>query len=454
MVIFGVFMFLVIILVGGIATDLMRHEATRARLQGAVDRSVLAAASMTQRRDPATVARDYFKTTRMSARYTAAQVARTNGRQVSANAQATTNTFFMRLLGVDSLSVPARSVARELVPNVEISLVLDISGSMRFSNRMTNLRPAAQSFVRNVLSTHGGTDTSINLVRYAGSTNPGREMFDYLRGERYPAATIGSGRGARPFPNVSSCLELPSSAMRNTALPPPGLAQVPHFVNWAIDSSVMDWGWCPRDEAAIIYASNSATQLNNAIGSMKMHDGTGTQIAMKWAVSLLDPGTQPAFAHLATRGLVPAANRSRPAAWTDRETAKYIVLMTDGEITEQPRPKNAVQDLNDTVELERSTRRDTDRHYLPNRGADESARRQSRDSNVNDFYALCAAAKARGITIFTIAFQIDPAIAATVRQQMGTCASSPNHFFEPNGAEISSVFNMIAGQINQLRLVQ
>ncbi len=488
MIVFGLLMLVLMLMVAGMSVDIMRHEGERARLQSAIDRSALAAASITQTRGAETVARDHFEASgypRDAARITS--TSGLNGRQVTLAATATQDTLFMRLLGVPRLGIPASAVARETVTNVEISLVIDISGSMRYHSRLTNMKAAATSFVNQVLTQARAGTTSINLVPYAGSTNPGPAMFDYLAGVRNSARGNGnsgqgnsgqgngnsgqgnsgqgnsgqgngnsgqgnsgqgngnSGQGGGAvIKNVSSCLEIPidASTFRSTALPARGAAQVPHFMHWRTATG-MDWGWCPEDDTSIIYASNDATALTAAINGFQMHDGTGTHIAMKWAVALLDPATQPAFAHLAApeRGLVPTQFQNRPAGWADTNTRKYIVLMTDGEITEQFRPAQPLNADNNTIELERQN-------------ANRRTERGTKKGNVDNFNRICDAAKAEGITVFTIAFHIDPGLGGRPQQQMRECASSEHQFYETAGTGLSTAFNQIAGQINALRLVQ
>ncbi|MEI6098970.1 MAG: Tad domain-containing protein, partial [Alphaproteobacteria bacterium] len=60
LIIFGLMLFILMLMIGGLAVDLMRHENTRTRLQNTLDRSVLAAASLNQTRPPADVVRDYM----------------------------------------------------------------------------------------------------------------------------------------------------------------------------------------------------------------------------------------------------------------------------------------------------------------------------------------------------------------------------------------------------------
>ena len=474
MTIFAIMMLMMMLLIGGIGVDLMRNEMERARLQGTMDRAVLAAADMEQVLDPEGVVQDYFEKAGLSQYLTSIEPdTGSNYRTVSARAEMRTPTRFMSLVGVDDLPVFAVSSASERKPKVEISLVLDISGSMRSNGRMDALRPAASNFIDIVLEDQVQAKTSVNLIPYAGQTNPGQFMFNRLNGVRYPAIPLDEDDGGVPdytsntyvepeyegdesnavvggvgslpnvnyvYPNVSSCLEINSGDFSNRSLSAlNGRNQVPHFMNWNIASNVMDWGWCPQDQTAIQYMQNDPVKLNALINSMRMHDGTGTHYAMKYAVSLLDPSSSGDIAALSAAGLASADFTDRPAAYSDTETVKYIVLMTDGQITEQVRPKETMHTQNPTSELQN---RSGDRKTISSSG-----------TNVQSFYDQCNLAKnatPNPIIIYTVAFDA-PGTPAT---QMRNCATSPSHFYEADQDNISEVFSAIARQINQLRLIQ
>ncbi len=286
-------------------------------------------------------------------------------------------------------------------------------------------------------------DTSINLIPYAGQTNVGPFMFDRLYGQRYPDIELDEEDGGTAdgrYPNVSSCLELGGSDFGYVGLPNAGsYDQTPHFMNWAIAASVMDWGWCPEDDTAIRYASNDRTGLADFVNTFRMHDGTGTHYAMKYGLALLDPSSQPHFAAMNAAGLIPDEFAGRPAAYDDPAARKFIVLMTDGQITEQVRPIDVMDPENPTRELAYRT---SDRTQI-----------SSASTNVSRFYALCDAAKAasRNIMIYTIAFKA-PSGAQT---QMQNCASTPAHYYNVDSDDsILEVFDAIARQIRQLSLLQ
>lgn len=465
MTIFACFMIFIMVMVGGIGVDLMHNEMERTRLQGVSDRAVLAAADLDQTLDPQAVVNDYFTKSGLGEFVSSVQVDSpdTANRTVTVDAFKAMDTQFMGYLGVDTLPVPASATAAEVARNVEISLVLDISGSMRFSSRMDNLRPAAQSFIDIIMEDDGADRTSINLIPYAGQTNPGPFMFDRMNAVRLAATPLDEADGGIPealshgflptdavggvgpdpdiryvHPNISSCLELEVADFTTNSLPVGGTAQTAHFMNWPIAANVMDWGWCPQDQTSIQYFSNNTDALKDLIGNMRMHDGTGTHYAMKYAVALLDPSSRDDLSAMAAAGLAPSEFVGRPADYDDEGTVKYIILMTDGQITTQVRPSDALDDENPTRELGRG--RGSDRRTVT-----------SANTNVASFFAQCDLAKSqspRPVVVYTIAFDAP----GTPEQQMRECASSSAHFFSAGTDDIDDVFEAIARQIRQLRL--
>ena len=464
MTIFACFMVFIMIMVCGIGVDLMHNEMQRTRLQGVSDRAVLAAADLDQTQNPQAVVTDYFEKSGLGDYVSSVNVTDTNNiRSVQVNAFKEMRTQFMGYLGVETLPVPASATAAELARNIEVSLVLDISGSMRYSNRMTNLRPAAQEFVDLLLDDGADAYTSINLIPYAGQTNPGPFMFNRLGGQRLPVIALDADQGGIPeadshgtlpedavggvgpdptlryvYPNVSSCMEMAPSVFQNGHLPSGANTQVPHFMNWQIAAGVMDWGWCPQDQTAIEYLSNDAGALKAKIGSMRMHDGTGTHYAMKYAVSLLDPSSRDDVAALVGAGYVAPEFAGRPAAYNDATAVKYVILMTDGQITQQDRPVDPMDLENPTVELKQGRQSDT-------------TQISTASTNVQSFFAQCDRAKAQSpkpVIVYTIAFEAP----GVPEQQMRECASSPSHFFAADGGSIADVFEAIARQIQTLRL--
>jgi hypothetical protein len=75
--------------------------------------------------------------------------------------------------------------------------------------------------------------------------------------------------------------------------------------------------------------------------------------------------------------------------------------------------------------------------------------RAKKDSRLED---ICRAAKARGIVIYTIAFEMGSQ--PTGADKIQKCATSINHHYNATTVNIASAFSAIAANVKQLRLTQ
>jgi hypothetical protein len=475
--IFTLILFFLMVAFSGMAVDMMRHENARTDLQQTTDRAILAAASMRQVRNPEAVVRDYFTKAGMIDQLQSVNFSRgIDASWASVSARVPVETYFMGLMDIDLLNASSVGRAEEGVGNIEISLVLDISGSMREpdgggpNSQITKLRRAAKIFFNEILTSESRATTSINVVPYAGHVNVGPFLFDRLGGVRTHAN--------------SSCLEL-TAADYATANPPPiNRTQVPHFMNWTIHNPSMDWGWCPMDRSAIIVAENDKARLDTFIDNIRLHDGTGTMSGMKYGLMLLNPAMQPIFADMAAANLISGEFNSRPKPWSSSvggDVQKYLIVMTDGNITPQHRPRNigGPDSGADADSLDNETVRNVDSrgrvthvndpdivdgtdYDLWNRTVElqnqPSGNRTSEltnyNQNVASFTAQCNLAKANGVVVFTIAFNSPP----DAQAQMRACASSESYYYQvpsnDDGSAINGAFTSISRTIKQLRLTQ
>jgi len=427
------FSFLPILVLAGGATDIARHEAYRVQLQDGVDRAVLAAASLTQTRPVQETVNDYLKTLDFVDDVTLqfSHATTTNQREVRVVATYNMATAFLPLIGINTIAVNASATAIERRKNIEISLILDISGSMREGGtptRLARMKPAAKGFIDSILTAQSSAYTSVSLVPYAGSVNPG--------------AVIMNGLGVTRQHTYSSCIEFTNADYGVGYIPFNQRTQVPNFTynHQGVVYTGLEWAWCPYEATSITYLSNSAADLKAKIDSMKMHDGTGTAIAMNWGMMLLEPGANPIVTIGVANGIVPAQFASRPAAFTDTDTMKFIVLMTDGNVSAQYRPKvyaypracNAATTGSASTACTTTT--------------------QSAADAVTRMYAVCNRAKNNGVTVFTIGFDVTNNTNA--KTEMRNCASSASHFYDVSGLDITTAFQSIATAIQKIRLTE
>lgn len=334
---FAVMLFVIMVGASGIAIDVMRYETQRTQLQYTLDRAVLAAASLSQPYDPEGVVRDYFSIAGLEGYRLDVRVDEgLNFRRVHAYAELETRSLFMQLFGVRVMTSPAIGAAEERVRNIEISMVLDISGSMGSDNRMTNMRPAAREFVSEVLAANTNVNNenlvSVSIVPYNGMVNSG--------------AIIGSVFDFDDVHSASNCPRFLPSDYSSTAIDP--AQPIRRIAHWDYDRRNNDQAfqsaYCPTDQrGAILPWQHQEAPLHTAINALQTGGWTAIDVGMRWGVALLDPAAAPAVGDLITAGQVHSDFDQRPAPFRDGdpatllddETVKVVVLMTDGENTNQ-----------------------------------------------------------------------------------------------------------------------
>jgi len=514
---FALVLFLSMVMMGGLAVDLMKYEQTRTTLQHTLDRSTLAAASLTQDLNPESVVRDYFDAAGILETLTRVEVTHgLNFRHVIADAESDTGPLFLHMMGIDELNAFGTSAAEQRISNVEIVLVLDVSGSMSGS-RLANMKAAASEFVDTLMKNDTENRFSVAIVPYNAQVNLG--------------ATLRGKYNATHLHNVTNvnCLELPSSVYakigvsRTLPLPMAAFADTVSnttrnttYISFSASNATMDpnQAFCRNNAANIVrLPSNNVVQLKSQINALAAAGNTSITLGMKWGLTLIEPGARGMFNELANEGAIPTKYRGRPYDWTDQEAMKVIVLMTDGEhvshnLTNDPVKTGTAPIWRSTGDnnysILHTTRALPNQFWVPHLGQWQAtawnsgagvvrqnwqniwaAQRQtwvawqlyaralgttdatrntqynaamnmfrSQNASVNtmdtQLQQSCTLAKTNGVIVYGIAFEA-PALGAA---EIAECASSPSHYFNATGLQITTAFRAIASNISQLRLTQ
>lgn len=347
LLVFGLFLLLLMMMLGGLAVDLMRYEQRRVALQQTVDRAVLAAASLTQELDSKDVVNDYFEKAGLSAYLRGVDVdVGLNYKIVDADAQAELDPFFARMVGIDRFDVPAASMAEQRITNVEIMMVLDVSGSMTeptgSTTKIAALKSAAMEFVDTIKANDVENRISITIVPYNAQVNIPAVLRDKYN--------ITQQHG---FAGVN-CVEFPASAFntltlsRTTAYPMYAFSdltgatvQESYYTAWSdTNYGRMNQGasFCRNVAANIVrLPTDNATTARNAINGLVAAGNTSITLGMKWGVALIDPAARPMMTELVNAGQIPSSYSGRPFDWNDEDSMKVIIVMTDGDHVEHVR---------------------------------------------------------------------------------------------------------------------
>ncbi|MFP7569996.1 pilus assembly protein TadG-related protein [Marivita sp. S2033] len=500
---------------GGVGIDMMLAEVERTKIQNTLDGSALAAANLEQRLDPYLVVEDHFDKMLLGDTLTSIDVNEgLNYRTVTVEAHRNFPANFLKLLNVDVLQAGGTSQAEERIQNIEISLILDISGSMGSNQKIENLRSSAKEFVTTVLNGQNSGLTTISIVPYNATVNLGPRLA--------PHFTLTDEHEA------SSCVRMYDADFLQTGISPSSeLQRLAHFDPYSLDENSVQTtsSWCPTDDyGAILPHSNDLDELVAHIETLGAGGNTAIDLGMKWGVALLDPAARPVVSGLIGDGHVVSEASGRPGAYDAIDVLKIAVVMTDGMNTTQydlkpkynggdsdiwiddrgdndpyndrfsHRVSNASGTSNDVYYLERFKNGSSSDRYANEPDGGSNARRMSnaevfqrwgtrafgnkffrkpyQDGRVsyseyyNAYYSygsivsgsqadarlsnICEKARDTGITVFSIGFEAPEEGQAAMRN----CASSPAHYFPVEGLEISDAFKAIARTINQLRLTQ
>jgi hypothetical protein len=173
-------------------------------------------------------------------------------------------------------------------------------------------------------------------------------------------------------------------------------------------------GFCPKAELQPLTADKAS--LIATIGSFKADGFTAGQIGVQWTRYMLSPQWADVLPHAA-----------KPAAYSAKKTAKYAILMTDGEFNTAFAGVKQNGNVNGQGGLARTN---AETH--------------------------CAAMRKDGIEIFAVGFMLKEAAAKAV---MKNCASPDTsaivHYYEvADGAALNEAFLAIAANIERLALTR
>jgi Flp pilus assembly protein TadG len=371
--IFVVLVFVVMLMLGGIAVDVMRFETRRVALQQTLDRAVLAASSMTQKiRTPQDIASEWFTVAGLGNEFTydysAATVtgsASVNTRKATATATVRSYNHFMQMLDIPYFQAPVVAAAAEGIARVEVMLVLDITGSMssRASptdsrSKIAALRDAADRFVTIVKGADSKNGVSIGLVPYASQVNVPASVRSRYNVTNLSHWDFVANQGVPE----TNCLEIPFSSYTSTALSTTtsismsavadlwfsgwgrnsGETLLPHDGNYyAASDYPPSIRFGPR--ICTTKADNPATAINEAednqvllptkdlpilkdrISRLTADGNTSIFLGMRWGTALIDQTASSIYTITDSDGAV------RPFQNNDPTVRKIIILMTDGE---------------------------------------------------------------------------------------------------------------------------
>ena len=403
--IFGLIVFVIMLMVGGIAVDMMRYESERVRLQGTADRAVLAAAMLRDNPaspEPEDLVRSYFNAEGLG-RYVnssnSIQVRESveEGRTVTVMPNAQLNTTFMRLSGVNDLDMNLLAEATEGLGEIQFELVMvvDVSGSMGAmtssgQTRIQELRNAANVFAETMFEDVSAQSVAISIVPYDSWVLPPAGFVNHFTNVTNPAST-------------APCIDFSVwDEVRNSSSTPVT----------RVNCNTASW----RTVRPMI---NNLDTARDVINDLRAANTTSIDLGVRFGGLFFDPTMRPAIDQMIDNNQISEDFRGWPNDWDDPLVYRAMILMTDGA------------------------------NCCFGNATSRAANRAEQDQKT---VQSCQALRARGINIYGVAFEA-PASGTALMQG---CASSSGHFFNSSGAELSAAFRNIATHIqtSALRLTR
>ncbi len=438
---FGLMAMSMMIIVGS-AIDLGRWLHARSITVAALDSAVLAAGRMLQvnalDETAALAAADRFYKDNTAQRPQLASdtiefVTTEGGTAITAQGAAFLETTFIKLAGINQLpllklsgseySKAVLAVGGNAEESVEISMMLDVSGSMGAGTKFQDMKLAAKDLINIVVYANQGEYYSkVGIVPFSSYVRPPASMLSAVRGSgtfgvQLPLMLNGLNLTHRATPCVS---ERVGTQKYTDVVPAVGQYLLPSYWN----SSTCEMS----ASSEIVPLSNDKDSLLSRIDGLTMSGSTAGHLGTAWAWYLLSPNWAP---------VMPAG--SAAGAYGNDKIKKIAILMTDGEYNTQYCSSTIFRGVRDKNSNGTSSQR----------GNCTAANGKSADQAK----ALCAGMKAKGITVYTIGFDIGSNASAV--NTLSSCATDPTKFYNAaSGEQLRQAFRDIAVKISNLYLTR
>ncbi|HTH72815.1 MAG TPA: pilus assembly protein TadG-related protein [Trinickia sp.] len=371
------------------------------------------------------------------------------GQRVTMSAQLKLPLVSAGLLKLTSITIPASNeTVRTTRSNLEVALVLDNTGSMSESGKITNLIAASKALVKEMFnSTSTATNSYMGLVPFATTVNVGNSARTRAwMSSAAPAAWSGTGYG---WSNWGGCTVEPRASNGNIVLQPgtpTSRAFKPYYYPYS--GKVYNWGCVAHP---VTFLTANAGTLNNALTALDPPAySTVIPEGLMWGWRMLSPKWKGAA------GWGSSTLPEDPAA--NPYLTRVVVLLSDGgnEVISAWNPSD-VADYPDAISHNGMS--GVGRDDIPPYGTTDSGSVKDYMGNPTDFdnmqRDLCTAMKKDGIIIYTIRYGATDTHDPNAAKVMTDCASSPqNAFFSPDPTQLANIFSTISGSLSELRLVK
>lgn len=431
-------------LAAGLALDYARAFSVESALRSDLDAAVLGAASSMA--DPNAVqaaASAYFDQNwkqKHGVSDVSLTVVKTTGNTLIGTVTATVPTTLMRLGGFDTIALQAVSEVEVSGGNVELSLVLDTTGSMAGS-KLDGLKLAAKSLIATAYEAPDADQhVKIGVVPFAQYVNVGMENRSMPWMSVPPDGDIPQhycGDGSSPILTTTNCrtetvhtfqdgqaYSYDQQVCDHTYGPP--TYQCSNWVDHVAWSGCVGSRANPLDTLDENYATPVPGLMNTACG-LPIQKLTNDQATL---IAKIDSLVAAGYTYIPTglmwgwtllSNIAPFDDAVDYGARVDgKKVKKVMVLMTDGFNTISP--------------------------LYPSHNGSDTAQANALTAE------LCTNIKSKDIELYTVAFEVND---NSIKDILETCATSSSKFFDArDSSELVTVFRNIAKDFTPLRLAR
>jgi Flp pilus assembly protein TadG len=433
----------------GAATDILRVNNAQTILQGATDAAAIAGANISKITPSLTnstvneyLAKDNAIAT-VNPGYTVTAAADPQTGLFSVRLQGQINTTFMSLVGINTLDVGAYAEVDMGSQAMEVALVLDNTASMSANGKLDALKVASKSLLDSLFNNKpSGSYMKVGIVPFADYVNVGmaNRNAPWMDVPADWTETIPNYPNVS-YPNATGCHSA-QGVWNNDGIPTPYTYQVcdnpgTPLTTYSTLTYQHRWYGCvgsrndPRDRSIgqlatrypgvldtgcpseITDLTDQKATLTSQIDAMTAVGETYIPQGLLWGWNILDSNA-------------PYSTAKTTAAMNALKGTKAVILMTDGENTIYP----------DYASIH---------HYST---TDSSLLADTNDRMI----AICNNIKSEGISIYTVAFQVNTAAS---KDLLVNCASAPNQAYDAtDSVSLLDAFNQIGNQLAATRLTR
>lgn len=346
-----------------------------------------------------------------------------NGTAVKSTGQAFIATPFMSIGGVSQLQLLRSSgadyskavlaVGGNAETNIEISMMLDVSGSMGSGSKLADMKAAAKDLVEIVVWPNQSQYTSkIALVPFSGDVRPPSSILTQVTNSALPS-TVKKTSGGRSYTyRKTVCVAERPGTNKYTD------AAATSSGNYVLRQYTSDGNCAIHSNATVVPMTNDKATLKTKIDALVAQGMTAGQVGTAWAYYMLSPKWST---------VLPSA--SVPVAYNSTDTKKIAVLMTDGEYNSE---------------------HDSSGITVGQNGAGSSV---NGTSSSNQAREICTQMKNNGIEVYTVGFDLGGN--QTAINTLSYCATDSSHFYNTSSGEaLKQAFRDIALKISSLYLAE